>query len=344
MWLPEAQRLRTPELVRSITRWYYVQLLIVLVMYPVWKLIPDAGQFGAIGASTMNPAGRFPLFLMGIDAGMLCLRYAAGAEGSGGGGGLMDIWPNKLPLLGNWFPSSSTGPAGPHADGDEESPPAEGDAQARWIALADASGLGVFVSWFVLTMLDSGLRLADMDGHDLEVGGLNLGAGLYCFLWYQAVDPFIYLTLLVAVTKDGGRSLTSRILRTRVCQFLGKISMAIYLVHMPCIGFFKLMVEGPIWSISANAYRCRMLHGGPAALPAGALDGGAGTLAAVRGGASAARIACETARAALEENHDERKYLPALGIGVVPVMAVAAGYLIFIGFEEPLRRYLRKKK
>ena len=113
MWLPEAQRLRTPELVRSITRWYYVQLLIVFVMYPVWKLIPDAGQFGAIGASTMNPAGRFPLFLMGIDAGMLCLRYAAGAEGSGGGGGLMDIWPNKLPLLGNWFPSSSPGPKVP---------------------------------------------------------------------------------------------------------------------------------------------------------------------------------------------------------------------------------------
>ena len=356
VWLPEAQRLKTSRLVESITRWFYVQLVIVFVMYPLWKLIPDAGQFGAIGASTMNPVGRFPLFLMGIDAGMLCLRFAGGDGGASGVSdsedGLLQIWPNKLPLVGNWFPMSSTSPA---ADGgstaaaaaDVESQAAKVEdegTQATWVSLANASGLGVFVSWFVLTMLDSGFRLADRDGHDLQVAGLNLGAGLYCFLWYQAIDPFIYLTLLVSVTKDGGKSLTSRFLRTPICQFLGKISMAIYLVHMPCIGFFKLMVEGPIWSISSNTYRCWMIHGGPMTLPNGALDGSAGALSAVRSGASIARIACETAWASLEENHDERKFLPALGIGVVPVMAVVAGYLIFIGFEEPLRRHLRKNR
>ena len=367
VWLPEAQRLSNAQLVRSITRWYYVQLVLVFILYPVWKMIPDAGQFGAIGVSTMSPLSRFPLFLMGIDAGMLCQRYAApGSESEAES--LLHAWPNKFAFLGNWLPSSahmaspSAAETSQASDADEEqgttktsTAPAAAKVGAAtingngngnedvsasherlWGRLADASGLAIFVSWFVVTVLDSALRLADRDGHDLNVGGVNLGAGLYTFLWYQAIDPFVYLTLIVAVTRDGGKSVTSRLMRTRVCQFLGRVSMAVYLVHMSCIGYLKLMVEGPIWSISGTQFSCWLLHGGPVELPDNAVP--------FVNGVSPERIACEAARTIYEDNHKERQYLPAWGIGVVPVMAIIAGYLILILFEEPLRRMLRKKK
>ena len=65
---------------------------------------------------------------------------------------------------------------------------------------------------------------------------------------------------------------------------------------------------------------------------------------AILSGISAERITCEVAWEEYESKHEDRKYLPAWGIGVVPVMAVLMGYLIFMFFEEPLRKYFRKKK
>ena len=278
IWLPESQRLSDSALVRSISKWFYVQMLLALILYPVYGLA-EAGQFGAIGMSTMSPVSRFPLFLMGIDAGMLCLRHGD-AKGCIKNGGRGMPWPNKNRIFKNWFPTilcePATSPVPSGGESSDVSIPVQSDKsqdhkeeeeQDRWIALANESACSAFISWFFLTVLDSALRLADRDGHDLTVQGINFGAGLYCFLWYQAIDPFVYLTLLVAVTKDGGKSITSMLMRTPLCQFLGKISMAVYLVHMPCIGYLKLMVEGPIWSISSNKYMCWILHGGPLNLP-----------------------------------------------------------------------------
>ena len=183
VWLPEAQRLSNAQLVRSITRWYYVQLVLVFILYPVWKMIPDAGQFGAIGVSTMSPLSRFPLFLMGIDAGMLCQRYAApGSESEAES--LLHAWPNKFAFLGNWLPSSahmaspSAAETSQASDADEEqgttktstAPSAakvgaatinsngngnedvSASHERLWGSLADAGGLTVFMSWFLVTV------------------------------------------------------------------------------------------------------------------------------------------------------------------------------------------------
>ena len=43
---------------------------------------------------------------------------------------------------------------------------------------------------------------------------------------------------------DSGQSLTSRFLRTRIMQFLGRISLSLYLLHMPLIGYIVVAING----------------------------------------------------------------------------------------------------
>ena len=44
---------------------------------------------------------------------------------------------------------------------------------------------------------------------------------------------------------DAGKSLTCRFFKTRAMQFLGRISMSLYLIHEPLIYWIKLIVHGP---------------------------------------------------------------------------------------------------
>ena len=44
---------------------------------------------------------------------------------------------------------------------------------------------------------------------------------------------------------DAGTSLTSRFLRTRMMQFLGRISLSLYLLHWSLIGYVILAINGP---------------------------------------------------------------------------------------------------
>jgi peptidoglycan/LPS O-acetylase OafA/YrhL len=45
---------------------------------------------------------------------------------------------------------------------------------------------------------------------------------------------------------DGGQSLTSKFLRSKVMQFLGRISLSLYLTHESVLGFVILATNGPI--------------------------------------------------------------------------------------------------
>ena len=45
---------------------------------------------------------------------------------------------------------------------------------------------------------------------------------------------------------DNGLSKTSKFLKTNLIQFLGRISMAVYLVHVPLITTFRLLIYGPM--------------------------------------------------------------------------------------------------
>ena len=51
------------------------------------------------------------------------------------------------------------------------------------------------------------------------------------------------LIIIIGLSMDNGDSLTSKILRTRVMQFLGRISLSLYLLQLPLLGYIKLMMN-----------------------------------------------------------------------------------------------------
>lgn len=54
------------------------------------------------------------------------------------------------------------------------------------------------------------------------------------------------LSILVALTRDGGKSLASHALRTPLALWLGKISMNLYLVHLPLLYYLAWIMNGGI--------------------------------------------------------------------------------------------------
>ena len=52
--------------------------------------------------------------------------------------------------------------------------------------------------------------------------------------------------IIVGMCLDSGKSYTTRFFKTRLMQFLGRISMALYLSHPILINVIKLFVYGPI--------------------------------------------------------------------------------------------------
>lgn len=210
MWLffPIAMRRARVMTSESLARWivilYWLQLALIFVLFPL--VFPYLGFWPAFAAVTMNPASRFPLFLMGVYAGELCRRGEAGA-----------VWPRGL-----FFPcvSSSSSSLTPL---DEEG----WTARAFW----QATGL------LCLTLLVAGADKA------ARVSGLS-SVGIVGAVWFQACVPFSQLELLVALTQQRTSSLLHRLLTTNLAKFLGKISMTIYLLHYQVIYFFCFALNG----------------------------------------------------------------------------------------------------
>ena len=62
------------------------------------------------------------------------------------------------------------------------------------------------------------------------------------FLQYTSV--YLQLMIIVGLCFDGGQSLVSKFFRTKTMKFLGRISMALYLIHEPLIYWIKFIING----------------------------------------------------------------------------------------------------
>ena len=69
----------------------------------------------------------------------------------------------------------------------------------------------------------------------------------------QLVVAHSQLTIIIGLCMDSGKSVTSKLLRKGVFQFLGRISLSLYLLHVPYIHFTKfcmirlLFNSDPFW-------------------------------------------------------------------------------------------------
>ena len=52
--------------------------------------------------------------------------------------------------------------------------------------------------------------------------------------------------IIVGLCLDSGKSWTSQFFNTQIMQFLGRISMALYLIHLLLLDLLKLFIYGPV--------------------------------------------------------------------------------------------------
>lgn len=67
-------------------------------------------------------------------------------------------------------------------------------------------------------------------------------------IWGTLLQLFfvhVQLTIVMGLCMDNGKSLTSKFLRTKMMQFLGRISLSLYLTHESMLGFVILAINGP---------------------------------------------------------------------------------------------------
>ena len=94
-WITRAQRKTDEELVASIAWWFYFQTLFIVCYF----LLHPFPMFQLVMAMDIkcHPLTRFPLFLMGMYAGLLCLRHPSGHL----------PWPSSVVSL---FPTTTSRP------------------------------------------------------------------------------------------------------------------------------------------------------------------------------------------------------------------------------------------
>lgn len=168
----------------------------MLILGLFYCLVPFLGYWPAFATGTMNPFSRLPVFLMGVYAGILSLRHPTGPL----------PWPNT------WFglPLCCT-PCCPPQDAEE------------WAGVATWQSVYILFLFLSIAAGESALYLG--------TGGGTLNAGV----WLQGWVAMTQLMILMAITRDWGLSLASKALRTPFALWLGKISMAVYLIHWPVI-------------------------------------------------------------------------------------------------------------
>ena len=59
---------------------------------------------------------------------------------------------------------------------------------------------------------------------------------------FQFILVQLQLTIVMGLCLDNGESLSSKILRTKVMQFFGRISLSLYLLQLPVFGYIRLLM------------------------------------------------------------------------------------------------------
>ena len=186
-----AQRMTDEALIRGMVWCYWGQFVLMLVTFIVGEVI--YGDVG-INIALFHPVTRFPVFLLGVYGGVLCLRYPTGQL----------PWPSTL-LWGS-LPSFCIRKGGQGCN------PKAPETTEEWAKYATCRVATFLATLFTMCIVDS-----------ILVAKGN-SSGTLAFIWLTAYLPFLELEVLVALTRDGATSSSSKFLRHPLCQWLGNVS------------------------------------------------------------------------------------------------------------------------
>ncbi len=277
-------KLTNEGLIKMITNLYWLQMIIIFVVFFILLLI--LGFWPAFAASTMNPFSRLPLFFMGIGAGELVVRHRDSSL----------YWLKSMFIFPSGCICSSVTPL-------------QTDSSFDWASHLNTNASYLMGLTLLISFIDALLR------HFKSSGGL-LGA-----VWWQALVPFLQLQIIVALIMDSkNQSIVTRFFRGSIIQYLGKLSMCIYLIHMPIMYYLDWAYLGRSLTWPSNddfAQGCSNYQEG-----------------------TTQRNECEDRL----EDFSSHRQLQLWLIPVAVVITLLLSYFFYHYIEEPTRIYFRSQQ
>jgi hypothetical protein len=258
------------------------------------------GFWPAFCAGTMNPFTRYPLFLMGAYAGELCSRQVDNVLYFPAS----SVFTLFLPRCCCGIPLSYGTTSSVQID-DSVVTNAKTENNEYWTKQVDSVGFSYLFYTLLISLIDGIVRYA-----------LNIEGGILGSVWFQAIVPFLQLEFIIALTRDVSEgAIITKFFNHPYNQWLGKISMSIYLIHMPVL-----------------YYLCWALNNGKK-LEWPESD-------CTDDDVSENVSDCEDQW----ENLTRKTTIPSWGIPIVVSVSMVLAVFIYYVIEEPGRKLLRAKK
>merc|ERR1719210_1700418 len=230
---PRIQRWTDCSLFFGITGCFWVQMALMhaffwpMEAYEVgglkyWRVAPGDPAFNW---AALNPISRLPVFIMGMLAGLLCLRHA-------NENGL--VWPTRGFMI---FPPAFISSV-PRTALHQELPRRERElgiySQIWWAKMTDRTAAFISIIFGVEIVIDTYVM-------NFMHKDQKFPQGLAGSIWLQGLVPYAFLSLCVGLTRDGGQSWCAKLCRKTWMKTLGNISFSIYLLHFPLIEYLVWM-------------------------------------------------------------------------------------------------------
>ena len=368
------------ELLRVILVHFWIQLIIVVVLFPV--LLPYLGYAFSFWLTTGFPPFRFPVFVMGLAAGLLYARYptksivvaTATIEDStimppvkdetidsSPSPSVVDEPSIKVETIDSNAPSSiDVAPVIVETINSKPSSPSIDDNQLPWFNCSgyflpfDLNGqmsnivdinrplTGKCCHAFHLPSKMTDRPIIDVPTETgvtsfyridfvatchqqsimLLVFTLFLAAietfvyPIACNAWFQSVNVFAQLDLVVALCRSGPqlRPRITGVLRHPVANWLGEISMSLYLCHWPIIYYICWAVQRGQPATWPPSFNCNSYSSDPTVVSS-----------------------CQQQ----VNQFNSANTMPGWGIVVVPCIAIPLAAGLYYLVEEPIRKYCK---
>ena len=197
--------------------------------------------------STAQPLLRFPVFLMGVLGGIQTLRYYARKDSTD-----LNLHRNLFHTILPWGGSYDIFVSQKSNTEDnikQESP------TVIWRRRVDFSACFSLIALSFLIIFRMLLEIYYSESKIVKwILHTAMDQGLDNYV-IQFLLVHLQLTLIIGLCMDNGNSRTSVFLRSKVPQFLGRISVSLYLTHWPMIGYISLAINGQDKCLNENSVR-----------------------------------------------------------------------------------------
>jgi len=204
---------------------FWIQLFggILLWVALIWNPSPIISNYWV---STGWGVSRLPVFLIGVHAGLLRLRQYNNPNIQRGSA--------VLKFIHAWFPSRCLD----QQTSEQQQQDDERSTQRKWATLINAVVISHVL--YILLFAIIGKLLVDV---------------FFANTVIQFLAIHSQLIIIDGLTRDGGKSILSKICNFRIMQEVGRFSMTLYLIHVPLMNWLCVAVHGNLRGKGVVPYR-----------------------------------------------------------------------------------------